>query len=118
MKILVIEDRILIQELLRFNLEKEGYIVVTSDNGAEGLALVKSEKPDLMSSVLDGFEVYKILRAKKENSSIPIIIMSARNDIADQIMGFELEADEYITKPFNPKDLIARIKARLERRAG
>jgi two-component system alkaline phosphatase synthesis response regulator PhoP len=123
MKILVIEDRISIQDLLRFNLEKEGYTVVTSGDGEEGLALIKSEKPDLiildlMLPVLDGFEVYKTLRAKKENSSIPIIIMSARNDIADKIKGFGLGADEFITKPFNPKELIARIKAGLERRAG
>ncbi len=123
MKILVIEERISIQDLLRFNLEKEGYTVVTSGDGEEGLALVKSEKPDLiildlMLPVLDGFEVYKTLRAKKENSSIPIIIMSARNDIADKIKGFGLGSDEFITKPFNPKELIARIKAGLERRAG
>ncbi len=123
MKILVIEDRISIQDLLRFNLEKEGYTVVTSGDGEEGLALIKSEKPDLiildlMLPVLDGFEVYKTLRAKKENSSIPIIIMSARNDIADKIKGFGLGSDEFITKPFNPKELIARIKAGLERRAG
>ncbi len=96
MKILVIEDRISIQDLLRFNLEKEGYTVVTSGDGEEGLALIKSEKPDLiildlMLPVLDGFEVYKTLRAKKENSSIPIIIMSARNDIADRLKGLDLD---------------------------
>lgn len=118
MKILLIEDEVSIQELLRFNIEKEGYIVVTAGDGEKGLALVKSEKPDLiildlMLPVLDGFEVCKTLRAKKETSLIPIIIMSASDDVADKVIGLELGADDYITKPFNPRELTVRIKARL-----
>ncbi|MHB8125550.1 MAG: response regulator transcription factor [Desulfitobacteriaceae bacterium] len=117
-KILLIEDEVPIQELLRFNLEKEGYLVATACDGEQGLALVKSEKPDLiildlMLPVLDGYEVCKILRAKKDTSSIPIIIMSARNDVVDKVIGLELGADDYMTKPFNPRELTARIKARL-----
>lgn len=117
-KILLVEDEDSIQELLRFNLEKEGYVVVTAYDGEQSLALVKSEKPDLiildlMLPVLDGFEVCKTLRAKKETSSIPIIIMSARDDIVDKVIGLELGADDYMTKPFNPRELTARIKARL-----
>lgn len=117
-KILLIEDEVPIQELLRFNLEKEGYIVFTACDGEQGLALVKSEKPDLiildlMLPVLDGFEVCKTLRANKETSNIPIIIMSARNDVVDKVIGLELGADDYMTKPFNPRELSARIKARL-----
>ena len=117
-KILLIEDEVPIQELLRFNLEKEGYVVVTACDGELGLTLVKSEKPDLikldlMLPVLDGFEVCKMLRAKKETSTIPIIIMSARDDVVDKVIGLELGADDYMTKPFNPRELSARIKARL-----
>jgi two-component system alkaline phosphatase synthesis response regulator PhoP len=118
MKILIIEDRVSIQELLRFNMEKEGYTVVTAGDGKEGLAMVKSEKPDLiildlMLPILNGFEVCKTLRATKVTSSIPIIIMSASNDVKDKVIGLELGADDYITKPFNPRELTARIKARL-----
>jgi two-component system alkaline phosphatase synthesis response regulator PhoP len=116
-KILIVEDEAAIQELVRFNLEKEGYIVSCASDGEQGLALVRSKKPDLiildlMLPVLDGYEFCKILRADKETSSIPVIILSARNDVIDKVIGLELGADDYITKPFNPRELSARIKAR------
>jgi two-component system alkaline phosphatase synthesis response regulator PhoP len=117
-KILLVEDEAAIQELVRFNLEKEGYIVFSASDGEQGLALVKSKRPDLiildlMLPVLDGYEFCKILRANKETSSIPVIILSARNDVIDKVIGLELGADDYMTKPFNPRELSARIKARL-----
>jgi two-component system alkaline phosphatase synthesis response regulator PhoP len=117
-RILLIEDETAIQELLRYNLEKEGYTVISAYDGEQGLAFVKSCKPDLiildlMLPVLDGYEFCKILRADKETSLIPVIILSARNDIIDKVVGLELGADDYITKPFNPRELSARVKARL-----
>jgi two-component system alkaline phosphatase synthesis response regulator PhoP len=117
-KILLVEDEAAIQELVRFNLEKEGYIVFCASDGEQGLALVSSKKPDLiildlMLPVLDGYEFCKIIRANKETSALPVIILSARNDVIDKVIGLELGADDYMTKPFNPRELSARIKARL-----
>ncbi len=104
--------------IVRFNLEKEGYIVFCASDGEQGLALVSSKKPDLiildlMLPVLDGYEFCKIIRANKETSALPVIILSARNDVIDKVIGLELGADDYMTKPFNPRELSARIKARL-----
>lgn len=117
-KVLIVEDDLQIQELVRFNLEKEGFFVMSASDGEEGLNLVKKEKPeliilDLTLPMIDGYDVCKILRAQKDTASIPIIILSARNDVADKVIGLELGADDYITKPFSPRELSARIKARL-----
>jgi len=117
-KILLIEDDVQTQELVRFNLEKEGFVVLTVSNGEQGLDLARREKPDLIIldltlPVIDGHDVCKILKAKKDTAAIPIIILSARDDVADKVIGLELGADDYITKPFSPRELSARIKARL-----
>ena len=117
-KILLIEDDVQIQELVRFNLEKEGLVVLTASDGEQGLALAGREKPDLIIldltlPVIDGYDVCKNLRAQKDTSAIPIIILSARDDVADKVIGLELGADDYMTKPFSPRELFARIKARL-----
>ena len=117
-KILLIEDDVQIQELVRYNLEKEGFVVLSATDGEQGLELAKREKPDLIIldltlPVLDGYDVCKLLRAQKDTADITIIILSARNDIADKVIGLELGADDYITKPFSPRELSARIKARL-----
>ena len=117
-KVLLIEDDIQIQELVRYNLEKEGVAVLTASDGEQGLDLARREKPDviildLTIPVIDGYDVCKILRAQKDTAAIPIIILSARNDVADKVIGLELGADDYITKPFSPRELSARIKARL-----
>lgn len=117
-KVLIIEDDILIQELVRCNLEKEGLAVLTASDGQQGLDLARREKPDLIIldltlPVLDGYDVCKILRAQKDTSTIPIIMLSARDDVADKVIGLELGADDYITKPFSPRELTARIKARI-----
>jgi two-component system alkaline phosphatase synthesis response regulator PhoP len=117
-KILLVEDEIAILELLRYNLEKEGYTVFCAADGKQGLALAKSHKPDLiildlMLPLLDGYEFCKILRADKETAFMPVMILSARSDIIDKVIGLELGADDYLTKPFNPRELTARVKARL-----
>ncbi|MEL1134553.1 response regulator transcription factor [Desulfitobacterium sp. THU1] len=117
-KILLVEDDVMIQELVTFNLEREGYTVETVDEGKSALEFLKKEKPDLilldvMLSELDGFEVCKAIRANTETANLPIIMLSARDEIADKVVGLELGADDYITKPFSPRELLARIKARM-----
>ena len=117
-KVLLIEDDIQIQELVRYSLAKEGFTVIAASDGEQGLDLVRKERPDLIIldltlPVIDGFDVCKLLRAQKDTAAIPIIILSARNDVADKVIGLELGADDYITKPFSPRELSARIKARL-----
>ena len=117
-KVLLIEDDVQIQELVRYTLEKEGFAVLTASDGERGLDHAKQEKPDIIIldltlPVIDGHDVCKILRAQKDTATIPIILLSARNDVADKVIGLELGADDYITKPFSPRELFARIKARL-----
>lgn len=116
-KILLIEDDLLIQELVTFNLEREGYTVKVAGNGKSGLERVSSEMPDLilldvMLPELDGYEVCKAIRANKDTASLPIIMLSARDEVADKVIGLELGADDYVTKPFSPRELVARVKAR------
>jgi two-component system alkaline phosphatase synthesis response regulator PhoP len=117
-KVLLIDDDVQIQELVRFNLEKDGVAVLTASNGEQGLDLAMREKPDLIIldltlPVMDGYDLCKLLRAENDTADIPIIILSARDDVADKVVGLELGADDYITKPFSPRELSARIKARL-----
>jgi len=117
-KILLIEDDLQIQELVRFNLEKEGFVILIASDGEQGLDLVRREEPDLIIldltlPVLDGYDVCKNVRAQKDTSAIPIIILSARDDVADKVIGLELGADDYMTKPFSTRELFARVKARL-----
>jgi len=117
-KILVVEDDRNILTGLVDNLEMEGYKVVIAKDGKEALRQVKERKPDLvvldiMLPKLNGFEVCKEL--KKEGSNIPIIILSARGQETDKVLGLELGADDYVTKPFSPRELMVRVKAVLRR---
>ena len=117
-KILVVEDELSISTLLKFNLEKSGYSVITSLDGKEGLELARKESPDfiildLMLPGMDGMEICKTLRMEKNNT--PILILSAKDEEYDKIIGLELGADDYLTKPFSPREVVARIKAILRR---
>ena len=116
-KILVVDDEVAIQDLLKLDLEFEGYIVDTASDGQEALEKVDSFNPDLM--ILDlmlpkmnGYDVCKKVSAQK---SIPIIMLTAKTDIIDRVLGLELGADDYMTKPFDNRELIARVKALLRR---
>ena len=120
--ILVIEDDPDIVELLRYNLERESYRVSSAVTGSEGLAELRRERPDLV--ILDlmlpetsGFEVCRRLRRDAETENLPVIMLTARSEEADVIAGIELGADDYIKKPFSPRELVARVGAVL-RRAG
>lgn len=119
-KILVVDDEEPILELLRFNLEKEGYQVCAAKDGQEALERVNDEQPDLL--VLDvmlpgmsGIEVCQRLRLIPKYKQLPIIMLTAKGEEIDKVLGLELGADDYMTKPFSPRELLARIKACLRR---
>jgi two-component system alkaline phosphatase synthesis response regulator PhoP len=120
-KILVIDDEEDILELVRYNLAREGYFVEEAASGEEALSKTKTEMPDLivldlMLPGVDGLEVCRILKNSAKTSHIPIIMLTAKGDDADIVTGLELGADDYVTKPFSPRVLIARIRAALRRR--
>lgn len=116
-KILVVDDEQAIVDLLSFNLRKEGYDVVTANDGEEGLLKSESESPDLilldvMLPKIDGFTVCRKVRERK---TTPIIMITAKEEEVDKILGLELGADDYLTKPFSVRELMARVKANLRR---
>lgn len=116
MKILIADDEPAIIELLRINLEFEGYEVISTDNGAKALKLATSESPDLvvldiMMPVMNGFDAAMQIR----KLDIPVIMLTAKSNISDKLTGLEKGADDYITKPFDTRELIARIKTVLRR---
>lgn len=117
--ILIVEDEVAIVEILTFNLEREGYRVLAAYDGEVGVDLAKSENPDLilldvMLPKMDGFEVCKYVR---RNMTTPIIMLTAREEEVDKVLGLELGADDYMTKPFSMRELLARVKANIRRRA-
>ncbi len=121
-RILVVEDEEEIQELLAYNLARAGYEVACEDTGEDGLAAARGQPPDLM--VLDlmlpglqGLEVCRALKDDPRHRHLPIIILTAKGEEEDVIAGFEAGADDYVTKPFSPPVLLARVKAVLRRRA-
>ncbi len=118
--ILIIEDVEEIQELIRYNLSREGYRVTISGTGEDGLASVRMRTPDLilldlMLPGIDGLEVCRTLKSDPVTREIPIMMVTAKGEEADIVTGLELGADDYLTKPFSPRVLIARIKAVLRR---
>ncbi len=115
-KILVVEDDEDIQELIRYNLDKEGYQVISANSGEIGLDKARAEKPDLivldlMLPGIDGLEVCKLLKSDSATAVIPVVMVTAKGEESDIVTGLELGADDYVTKPFSPKVLIARIRA-------
>jgi len=120
-KILVVDDEEDILELVKYNLEKEGFRVLCVDSGEKALSRVRDEAPDvivldLMLPGVGGLDVCRELKSKPETSGTPIIMLSARSEDADIVTGLELGADDYVTKPFSPRVLLARIRSVLRRR--
>jgi len=116
-RILVVDDEPTLVRTLKFSLEREGYDVLTASDGEQALSSARGGSPDLiildlMLRGLDGFEVCRVLRRE---TSVPIIMLTARTEEADKIVGLELGADDYVTKPFSMKELVARVRARLRR---
>ena len=120
-KILVVDDEQDILELLSFNLSREGYLVTCAESGEKALSLAKSETPelivlDLMLPGIDGLEATRILKSKAGTMDIPVVMLSAKGEEADIVTGLELGADDYITKPFSTRVLLARVRAVLRRK--
>ena len=118
-KILVVDDEKNIVDIIAFNLKKEGYQVMTAANGEEAVFLALNENPDLilldvMMPKMDGYEACKRIR---EKTNTPIIMLTARAEEVDKVLGLELGADDYVTKPFGVRELMARVKANLRRKA-
>jgi len=112
----VVEDEQDVAELIRFNLHKEGYEVTVVGNGADGVRHAREGKPDvilldIMVRQLNGWEVCRRLKQDAETRRIPIIMVTGRVDEGDKVLGFELGADDYVTKPFSPRELVARVRA-------
>ncbi|ACM60554.1 DNA-binding response OmpR family regulator [Caldicellulosiruptor bescii] len=120
MKILIIDDDVKICEVIKLYLEKEGFEVVVAHNGMDGIAMFKNEMPDLviLDIMLPKKDGYEVCRELRKISNIPIIMLTAKGETFDKVLGLELGADDYIVKPFDPKELIARIKAVLRRTQG
>ena len=119
-KILLVDDEPDILEFMEYNLKKEGYHVLTAKNGKEALDIAKKEKPqlvilDIMMPVMDGIEACRHLREMPEMKSSIITFLTARNEEYSQIAGFDVGADDYISKPIKPRIMISRIKALLRR---
>jgi len=119
--ILAVDDEANILELLKYNLTKEGYQFIGVTNGSDAIKAAGEEKPDLiildiMLPELDGWDVLRILKSNKETMSIPVIMLSAKGDVLDKVLGLELGADDYVTKPFSPREILARVKVHLRRK--
>ncbi|MFW5695232.1 MAG: response regulator [Alkalispirochaeta sp.] len=118
--ILVVDDEVDIQELVRYNLQKEGFVVHTVGTGEDALSAAEHLHPeaivlDLMLPGIDGIQVCKRLKKQEHTREIPVIMLTAKTEEADMVAGLEMGADDYITKPFSPKVLIARLKAVMRR---
>ena len=119
-KILIVDDEANIRQLVKYNLEKESYQILEAEDGFQGLRLAKTEKPDLilldlMLPQMDGLEVCRSLKGNQATAALPIIMLTAKSEEIDKVIGLELGADDYMTKPFSPRELVARVKAVLRR---
>ncbi len=116
-KILVVDDDINICELLRLYIEKEGYEVVIANDGGQAITKFKTERPDLvmLDIMLPVFDGWQVCREIRKTSQTPIIMLTAKGEVFDKVLGLELGADDYVVKPFETKEIVARIKAVLRR---
>lgn len=116
-KILVVDDEISLQETLTYNLKKEGYLVEVAGDGIAALELFRKSKPDLviLDVMLPGMDGFEICRTLRQESNTPVLMLTARDDEIDRVVGLEVGADDYLPKPFSMRELIARVKALLRR---
>ncbi|RDW15219.1 DNA-binding response regulator [Oceanobacillus arenosus] len=116
-KILVVDDEQPIADILKFNLEKEGYQVICAYDGDEAIQIAESERPDLvlLDIMLPNKDGNEVLREIRKTQSMPVIMLTAKDSEIDKVLGLELGADDYVTKPFSNRELIARVKANLRR---
>ncbi len=116
-KILIVDDDTNICDLLKLYIEKDGFTAITANDGLTAVKLNESERPDLilLDIMLPGLDGWQVCREIRKTSSVPIILVTAKGEVFDKVLGLELGADDYITKPFNTKEVVARIKAVLRR---
>jgi DNA-binding response OmpR family regulator len=122
-RVLVVEDERDVAELIRFNLGKEGYDVVVTGSGTEAVKQAREARPDIvlldiMVPHLNGWEVCRRLEQDADTRTIPVIMVTGRVEEGDKVLGFELGADDYVTKPFSPRELVARVRAVVRRGRG
>ena len=122
-KILIVEDEKDIRDLVRYNLDQEGFIVLEAEEGELALALVRRERPalvvlDVMLPGMSGLDICRAMRLDEESARVPILMLTARAAEVDKIVGLEMGADDYVTKPFSPRELVARVKAVIRRALG
>lgn len=116
-KILIADDEAEIRDVIHLYLEKDGYEVVEAADGVEAMEKIKKEQPDLaiLDIMMPGLDGYRVLRNIRENNNIPVIMLSAKDTDADKILGLDLGADDYITKPFGPLEAVARVNSNIRR---
>src|SRR5437588_13105986 len=119
-KILVVDDEAVLVETMAYNLEQAGYRVITAADGASALEAARRETPDLvildiMLPEMDGLEVCRLLRREKNTATTPILMLTAKTEEIDKVIGLEVGADDYVTKPFGRRELLARVRALLRR---
>ena len=116
-KIMVVEDELTLQETLAYNLKHQGYEVITTGNGLEAIKKAADNKPDLiiLDVMLPGADGFEVCRQIRKEMNMPILMLTARTDEIDRVVGLEVGADDYLTKPFSMRELIARVKAMLRR---
>ncbi len=122
-KILVVEDEPDIRKLVNYNLAQEHYKVIEAEDGEQALKAIQRDKPhlvvlDLMLPGLSGIELCKILRERPDTAKLPILMLTAKAGEADRVVGLEMGADDYLSKPFSPRELVARVRAILRRADG
>lgn len=116
-KILIADDEAEIRDVLRLYLEKDGYTIVEAADGVEAMEQIRKEQPDLviLDIMMPGLDGYRVLRNIREDNNIPVIMLSAKDTDADKILGLDLGADDYITKPFGPLEAVARVNSNIRR---
>lgn len=116
-KILVVDDEVSLQEALTYSLEKEGYIVAVAGDGITALEIARANPPDLviLDIMLPGIDGFEVCRRLRQESNMPVLMLTARDDEIDRVVGLEVGADDYLPKPFSMRELIARVKALLRR---
>ena len=116
-KILIVEDEKNIVDILKYNLSKEGFTTIEAYDGEKGLEMALTENPDLvlLDLMLPGMDGFTVCRKIREVSNVPVVMLTAKEEEVDKVLGLELGADDYITKPFSQRELMARLKANLRR---
>lgn len=118
--VLVVEDEVDVVDLVRYNLNRAGFSVLIADNGVKGLEMARKNRPnvivlDLMLPKLNGYEVCKALKGDRDTEALPVLMLTAKSEPTERVRGLEMGADDYVTKPFSPRELVLRVQALLRR---